>query len=92
MQYTMDDGVCYDLTIETQAIIDKRAYITNLGVFLQVYFVLRSTCQAASVQPQARAYLDVAPAGAPVHGTSRRRENGKMEKGTELSGGAFERS
>lgn len=39
MQYTMDDGVCYDLTIETQAIIDKRAYITNLGVFLQVYFV-----------------------------------------------------
>lgn len=34
MQFTMNDGVCYHLTIETQAIIDKRAYITNLGVFL----------------------------------------------------------
>ena len=38
MQFTMNDGVCYYLTIETQAIIDQRAYITNLGVFLQVYF------------------------------------------------------
>ena len=90
MQFTVNDGVCYHLAIETQAIIDKRAYITNLGVFLQVYFVLVRLpllvgCPAAGTGLLLLQKL-------PFMGPAEEEKKKKMEKGTELSGGASDQS